>query len=381
MIKNIIKMKREIYLDNSSTTKVYPEVFREMKPYFLKKYGNPSSLHEIGEEASKAINEARENIAKVINAKPWEIYFTSGGTESDNLAIQGLARANPKKRKIVIGSIDHAAIVSTCNYLKTKKYLVSKIPVDEKGLLDYNSLKKEINQNTLVFSTTHSNSVIGVIQDLKKIGDLCEKKGVFFHVDAAQSFGKLKIDVEEMKIDLLSGSAHKLGGPKGIGFLYVKKKTKIVPLIFGGGQEKNLRSGTENVPGIVGFSKALEISNGVNKIKMEYLRNRLMEDLEKLGGKINGSKKKRIYNNVHVSFPKVSGQSLVLFLSNKNIYVSSGSACDSKKEREDYVLKSLGLTDNEINGSIRISLNEENNEKQIKIFLKELEKILNKLRI
>ena len=281
----------------------------------------------------------------------------------------------------MIGSIDHAAIVSTCNYLKTKKYLVSKIPVDEKGLLDYNSLKKEINQNTLVFSTTHSNSVIGVIQDLKKIGELCEKKEVFFHVDAAQSFGKLKIDVEKMKIDLLSGSAHKLGGPKGIGFLYVKKKTKIVPLIFGGGQEKNLRSGTENVPGIVGFSKALEISNGVNKIKMEYLRNRLMEDLEKLGGKINGSKKKRIYNNVHVSFPKVSGQSLVLFLSNKNIYVSSGSACDSKKEEEDYVLKSLGLTDNEINGSIRISLNEENNEKQIKIFLKELERILNKLRI
>ena len=378
-------MKRKFYLDEAATTKVYPEVLKDMEKYYLEEYGNPSSLHEMGEKAQKAINEAREILAREINAKPNEIIFTSGGTESDNLAIQGLARAYPKKKKILISAIEHAAVMETCNFLGKEGYEVVKIRVNKDGLVNIDELKKEIDKNTdniLLVSIMHANNIFGTIQDIAAIGKLCKENNVIFHTDAIQSFGKLKIDVKKMNIDILSASAHKIHGPKGIGFLYVKDGIKIKPLIFGGGQEKDLRSGTENVPGIIGFAEALELTKNVNKEKIRKIRDKLMSELEKIGGNVNGTKdENRIYNNVHVSFLGIDNETLVAFLSHKGIYVSAGSACDSKKEKEDYVLRALGLNKKEISGSIRITLNEEVTDKDIGFIVREIEKVVKKLKI
>ncbi|MCH7568125.1 MAG: cysteine desulfurase [Nanoarchaeota archaeon] len=372
--------RKQIYLDYAATTPVDKEVVKEMQKYFLEEYGNPSSLHELGEKAFDEINKAREKLAKEIDARSWEIIFTSGGTESDNLAIQGLARAYTKK-KIIISAIEHPAIMDVCNHMEGQGYEIKKIKVDKSGLLDMAKLENEIDDNTLLVSIIHVNNIIGTIQDLGKIGELCRKKDVLFHTDAVQSFGKLKIDVEKMNIDLLSASGHKLGGPKGIGFLYVREGVKISPLIYGGGQEKGLRSGTENVPGIVGFAKALELSKKINKEKVRKLRDRLIEGLGDIDGRINGSSEKRIYNNVHVSFQGIESESLVYYLSKKGIYVSAGSACDSKKEKEEHVLKAIGLKEKDIGGSLRISLSQELTSKDIDFVVKEIKKSVEKLRV
>lgn len=368
---------KEIYLDNAATTKVKKEVVLEMEKYFTGKFGNPSSLHEKGDETSDAINKVRKNIAKELGAKIHEIVFTSGGTESNNLAIQGIFRTKHKKKKIVISSIEHSSVMQICKFLERKGFEVVKIPVDKKGFTDLEVLEKSVDKNTLLVSVMAVNNIFGTIQNLKAIGKICKKKRVYFHTDAVQGFGKFKINVKDLGIDLLSASSHKIGGPKGIGFLYVKSGTKIQPLFFGGGQEKGLRSGTENVPGIIGFGKALEIYKKKNWEKIEKLRNLLFYGLEKIGGVINGSKEKRVLNNVNVSFSGANAENLIYRLSEKKIYVSSGSACDSKKKEDDLILKSLGLNGKEILGSLRLTLDEENSEKDIKKVVKEISKLLN----
>jgi len=371
----------KIYLDNSATTKLNPKVLKEMQKYFLEEYGNPSSQHKLGEKAQEAITKARENIAKELNCKPQEVYFTSGATESNNLAIQGLAKANPNKRKIIISSIEHPSINELCVFLESQGYKIVKIPVDNQGHIRLDALKRELTPDTLLVSIIHVNNLFGTIQNLDKIGELCQENNIPFHTDASQSLGKLNIDVQKSNITLLSASAHKINGPKGIGLLYIKEGTVIKPLFYGGGQEKGLRSGTENVPLIVGFAKSLELHKKINKDKIESLKDKLIDELIKLGGKINGSLQNRIYNNIHVSFPLVDSSVLVQYLSNRGIYVSSGSACESKKEKEEQALKALGLNSLESKSSIRITLNEETTEKDLSKVISEIQKAIKKLTI
>ena len=369
----------KLYLDNASTTKVYASVVKEMEKFFLEEYGNASSTHALGENAKKAMNIAREKIAKEINAKPWEIIFTSGATEANNLALIGLAKAS-NKRKIVISAIEHPSITEPCRYLESIGYKIVRIPVDAQGHLRIDRLKDEVEKNSseiLVVSVMHVNNIIGTVQDIVKIGEICRKNNVLFHTDAAQSFGKLAID--SSKLDLISASGHKIGAGKGIGFLYIKEGIKIEPIMYGGGQERGIRSGTENIPGIIGVAKALELTKKVNKDKIMKIRQELIEELQKIGGKINGSIQERIYNNVNVSFPLVEAGTLIEYLSRKGIFVSSGSACNSKKEKEDETLRAIGLSDMEAKGSVRITLNEDIKQTDVKIIIGEIKKAVKKL--
>ena len=375
----------EIYLDNAATTRVYEEVAKEVYNQNLNDYGNPSSLHELGEKAQKEMNEAREKIARSINAKPQEIVFTSGGTESNNFAILGLIRSSPNRKTIIISGVEHTSINEICNTLQSEGggYKIIKIPVDKQGIIKINDLEKEIEKNSedlLLVSVINVNNVIGSVQPIAEIGTMCKKRRVIFHTDAVQSFGKLDLDVKKMNIDLLSASAHKIGGPKGVGFLFVKEGVNISPLIIGGGQERGLRSGTENVPGIVGFAKALEMQKKIDKGRINDVRDKFFTELERIGGKINGSKNNRIYNNVHVSFPGIEANTLIAFLSKKGIYVSSGSACESKKKKEDETLKAIGLTKQEQEGSIRITINEEITEKDVYLVVGGIKKALETVR-
>ncbi len=356
---------KTLYLDDAATTRVSGNVLRRMTKLFTLKYGNPSSSHEMGERARKAVTDARIKLAQEINAKPWELIFTSGVTEANNLALQGLVRAS-KRKKIIISAIEHASVMEICSYLEKHGYEIVKIPVNRDGLIDLDFLKREIDSNTLLVSVMHVNNVLGTIQDLGAIGEICAKHQVLLHTDAAQSFGKLEIDVKKMNVGMLSASSHKIGGPKGAGFLYVKEEVKIEPIIFGGGQERGLRGGTENVPAIVGFSAALDEIKKINKKKIEILRDKLFFELEGLGGNINGSRDRRIYNNIHVSFRGIDGGALAAFLSAKNIYVSTGSACETKRKNEDHVLSAISLERSLAKGSIRISLNSEIRWKDIK---------------
>jgi len=374
-------MKKIIYLDNAATTRVYPEVAEEMKKYLTEEYGNPSSIHSLGDRAAEAVKIAREKIAKEIGAKPWEIIFTSGGTEANNLAINGLGIANNKKKKIIISSMEHPSVSELCKFLQNWGYKIAEIPVDKEGIVNIDKLEKEIDDETLLVSIMHVNNEIGTMQDIKRIGEICRQKRVYFHTDAVQSFGKLNIDVNNMKIDLLSASGHKIGGPKGIGFLYIREGVKISPIMIGGGQERGFRSGTENVAGIAGFAKALDLTKKVNKDKIIKLRYTLIFELEKICGKINGSKTKRIYNNVNISFPGIEGDTAVIYLSEKGIMCSTGSACKSKHLEQSKVLKAIGLNDKEISGSLRFTLNEDISEKDINYIVSEVDKVVKKLRI
>ncbi len=368
-------MNKELYLDNASTTPVYVEVVKAMNEVMLEDYGNPSSMHELGENALKLVNEVRLKIAREINASPEEIYFTSGASESNNIALRTLI--DKRKDILVISSVEHPSVWEVASFMEKAGNKVIKIKVNEVGEIDYNELEnvlKKFSKRIKLVSIMHVNNIIGTIQDLDEIGRLCKKYGVLFHTDAVQSFSKLKIDVKKSNISMLSASAHKIGGPKGIGFIYIKKGIEVLPWLYGGGQERGLRSGTENVPGIIGFGKALEIQRKIDKKKIEKIRDKLSLELEKIGGKINGSREKKIYNNIHVSFSEVDGRGLVVYLSEKGIYVSAGSACDSKKEKEDYVLKAIGLSKEEQRGSLRISLNENFKDADIKRVVSEIKK-------
>jgi len=378
-------MRNIIYLDNAATTKVDGDVLKAMLPYFTESYGNASSLHSEGQKAKKAMEEARKNIAESINAMPEEIIFTSGGTESDNLAIKGLAFAYPDKKHIIISRIEHPAVLEACNEMQKQGYKISHIGVDKEGIVDIAELEKAIESsksNILIVSIMHVNNEIGTIQPIEKIAALCRKHNVFFHTDAVQSFGKLEIDVKKQGIDMLSASAHKINGPKGIGFLYVRNGIKIKPIINGGGHEKGRRSGTENIAGIVGMAKAVELANAIkNQKKISKIRDALLNKILRIkGARLNGSREKRIYNNINVSFDGVEGESLVMLLDKAGIAASTGSACSSNKLEPSPVLKAIGLSDMGAHGSLRITLGHENTEKEIDYAAKKINESVEKLR-
>ncbi len=368
---------KNIYLDNAATMPVYSEVVKEMEKTMIDNYGNPSSTHELGEKARIEIDNARKVIARELGGRAEEIIFTSGATESNNLAILGLAKANNGvKKKIIISSIEHSSVLEVCEALKAEGYEIVEIPVDKEGFVGLKRLEEEIDSKTLLVSVIHANNEIGVLQDLRKIGALCKRKGVLFHTDAVQSFGRERINVRDFGIDLLSASGHKIGGPKGIGFLFIRQGVDIKPIMYGGGQERWLRVGTENVPGIAGFAKALEITKKIDEEKVRKVRDYFMIELEKMGGKINGSREKRAAGNVHVSFSGLDADYAVIKLSQKGIMCSTGSACESKRKGEKRILKAIGLNEKEIAGSLRFGLREGTGKKDIDFVVGEIGKIV-----
>lgn len=379
-------MKRmRIYLDHSATTPVDARVVEAMLPYFTRKFGNASSLHAFGREARSAVEEARASVAKLINAQSEEIIFTSGGTESDNLALSGLAMANSEKGKhIITSSIEHHAVLDTCKHLEEQGFKVTYLPVDGDGLIGVEEVEKAIAKDTILISIMHANNEIGTIEPVAEIGALAREKGIYFHTDAVQSAGKLEVDVNKLSVDLLSLSSHKIYGPKGAGALYIRKGTRIKPIIHGGGHERRLRSGTENVPGIAGFGKACEIAREELSSQYEHLiglRDRLMAEMLKIPDtRLNGHRFKRLPNNMNCSFSYIEGESLILALDEHGIAASTGSACSSKSLEPSHVLRAIGLSPIEAHGSLRLSLGRANTMGEIDYLLKVLPEAVERLR-
>jgi len=343
---------KTLYLDNAATTPLAIEVTKELNKQ-IKNYGNPSSRHAIGKTAKEEVEKVREKIAKFINAKPEEIFFTSGATESNNWAMKGTALANPLKKHILISCIEHPSILETCETIKKQGYTIDLVSVNKEGVINIEELKKKISDNTLLVSIMHVNNEIGTIQPLEEIAKICKEKNIVFHTDAVQSFGKIKIDAS--KVDLLSVSGHKLNAIKGIGFLYIKKGTKISPLLNGGGQERNMRSGTENFLGIVSIGKAIELKRRINEASQSRVR--IIKKLLKIPGTIlNGSIERGACNIISLSFYGIEGESLQMLLDEEGISVSTGSACSSNKLSASHVLKAIGVDEYHINGNIRLSL-------------------------
>ena len=368
-----------IYLDNGATTPVDKEVAKEMNSYLIDRYGNASSLHKKGREAKEALEKAREIIAKSVNASKEEIIFTASGTESNNLAIKGLVEAYPKKNHIITSKIEHPSILEVCKYLEKKGHKVDYISVDKQGIVDLEEIKRKINASTLIVSVMHVNNEIGTIQPIEEIAKLCKGK-CFFHTDAVQSFGKLDINVRN-GIDLLSASAHKINGPKGVGFLYIKKGIKISPLLQGGGQESKIRSSTENIPGILAMARAVELIKKRDKEKIKKMRDKLLEKLLEIPeSKLNGSKEKRIFNNINVIFKNVEGESLVLMLDKFGVEASTGSACSSHSLKASHVLLSIGLGEEEAHGSLRLTLGWDFREEDIDYVAEKIKQAVEKLR-
>ena len=340
-----------MYLDNSATTAVSEEVLNEMEPYFREAYGNPSTLYSVGREAKKGLDKARQRVADAINADPKEIIFTSGGSESDNLAIKGIAlKLKGKGNHIITSEIEHPAVKETLHFLETLDFKVTYLPVYENGIVKVEDVKDAITQETILITIMHGNNEIGTLQPIAEIGKLARERKILFHTDAVQTFGKVKVDVEELNVDLLSLSSHKVHGPKGVGALYIKKGVRITPLIHGGGQERGIRSGTENVPGIVGFGKACEIAN--NNLEENYAR--LVKTRDEIIEKVldavpesylNGDRNERLPNVINFRFSSIEGESLILLLDAKGYQASTGSACSSKTLEASPVLKALNLDD------------------------------------
>jgi len=379
-------MLKRIYLDHAATTPVREEVLKEMQPYFSQKFGNASSLHSFGREARDAIEKSRTILAKIINAEPEEIIFTSGGTEADNMAIKETAFANRDKSRneIITSKIEHDAIIEPCKLLEKLGFKITCLNVNKEGIVDLEQLKKTITPKTILVSIMHANNEIGTIQPIEEIARICKTREVYFHTDAVQTFCKEKIDVKKMNIDMLSASSHKIYGPKGVGFLYIKKGTKIGALIHGGGHEFGLRSGTENVAGIVGFAKAAELMNKEREkenLRLKKLRDKFIQEILKIKGtNINGSLRQRLSNNVNISFKGVEGEGIVLKLDKYGIAISTGSACSSKSLEPSHVLLALGLSHLDAHGSLRITLGRSNTEKDINYLLSVLPKIIEELR-
>ncbi len=353
---------RKIYFDNAASTRVDERVIRAMEPYFGSKYGNASSIHGFGREAKEAIENARKIIAKRIGARAREIIFTSGGTEGNNFVLKGLFFSNyPRKNHIITSKIEHDCILNACKWLESLGARVTYLDVDKEGFIDLEQLEKAINERTFLVSIMQANNEVGTIQNLKAIGEICKKRGVLFHTDACQSFTKVPLDVNKMNLDLVTLNSHK---------------------IHGGGHEKGLRSGTENVSGIVGFGKAVEISSRKDVEKMEKLRDILIEGILKIPNvKLNGPKgEKRLCNNVNVCFNDIEGESIGGYLESKGIFVSTGSACASHTLASSHVLRAMGLSPQQINSSIRISISRYTSEEEVRYFLKVLPKIVKKLR-
>lgn len=375
-----------IYLDHSATSPVNPEVLKAMEPFFSQEFGNASTFYSLGRTARQAMEAARENVASLIGASPQEIIFTSGGTESDNMAIKGTAyKWKNKGKHIITSAIEHPAVEETCRYLEKQGFEVTYLPVYEEGIVRIEDVLAAIREDTILITIMHANNEIGTIQPIAEIGEIARKKGIIFHSDAVQTVGKIPVDVEKLNVDLLSISAHKLYGPKGIGALYVKKGVFLEPLIHGGGHERALRPGTENVPGIVGLGKACEIALKNLKKDQEYvtrLRNQLiagiLENLEE--SYLNGDPDKRLPNNAHLRFNGIEGESLVLHLDAKGIAASTGSACSSKKLEPSHVLMALGLEKVEAHGSLRLSLGTENTPEDIEYTIKSIKEAVTTLR-
>lgn len=375
--------KKEIYLDNASTTKVDEAVMKAMLPYFTKEYGNASSQHFKGVEAKRALENSRKIIAKSINANTDEIIFTSGGTESNNFILKSLFFDNyPKKDHIIVTKIEHDCILRTCKWLETKGAKVTYLDVDSEGFVNPKDLENSITEKTFLVSIIHGNNEIGTVQDLKKLGEICRKKNVPLHTDACQSFTKVPIGVKKMNLDFVTLNAHKIHGPKGVGAVYVNKNIKISPFFHGGGQERKLRSGTENIAGIVGFAKSVEIVSSKDVKKMYELREKLIEGILKIPDtSLNGPQgEKRLCNNVNIAFKNVEGESIGSYLETKGICTSTGSACMSNSTEPSHVLRAIGLNSNDVTSSVRFSLSKYTTKEEIELVLKELPNIVDKLR-
>ncbi len=358
-------------MDNSATTAVAPEVLEAMLPYFEELYGNASSLHAFGREARAGMEEARERVASLIRAEPEEVYFTSGGTESDNLALKGIALRNRAKgRHIITTSIEHPAVLEVCRGLEALGFEVTYLPVTREGLVEPAALEKAIGPETILISVMHANNEVGTIQPLKEIGEIAKEKEIYFHSDAVQTAGKIPLDAESLGLDLASISGHKLYGPKGVGALYVRKGTKIESIIQGGGHERSLRSGTENVPGIVGLGQACALAEESMVEEAERLtryRDGMIDFvLSHVDDSwLNGHPRERLPSNVNLGFGKVEGESLLLYLDAKGIAVSTGSACSSRKLQPSHVLTAIGLGPERCHGSLRITLGRYNTEEEV----------------
>lgn len=375
-----------IYLDNAATTKVADSVVDAMLPYFKEYYGNASSIYQLGAKSKEALDESREYIAGTIGAKTNEIYFTAGGSESDNWAIKATADAYAQKGKhIITSAIEHHAVLHTCEYLEKHGYEVTYVGVDENGVIKLDELKAAIRPDTILISVMFANNEIGTIQPIKEIGEIAKEHDILFHTDAVQAYAQVPINVDEMHIDMLSASGHKLNGPKGIGFLYIRKGIKIRSFVHGGQQERGRRAGTENIPGIVGLAAAAKRSFSMLEEKMQkeielrdYLISRIEAEIPYC--RLNGDRKKRLPNNVNFSFQFIEGESMLILLDSKGIAASSGSACTSGSLDPSHVLLAIGLPHEIAHGSLRLTLSEENTKEEMDYVVEQLTAILERLR-
>ena len=377
-------MKR-IYLDYAATTPTHPDVIETMLPHFTDSFGNPSSIYSYGQEAKGTIEKAREQVATLIGARDEEIVFTSGGTEADNFAIEGAALANPERNHVITSAIEHHAVIETCRFLERRGFRVTYLPVDKEGMINPTDVRNTITDKTSLISIMHANNEIGIIQPIKELAVIAREAGVYIHTDAVQTVGQIPVDVDDLGVDLLSMSAHKLYGPKGVGALYIRKGTRLVPFMHGGGQERNRRGGTENVPGIVGLGRATEIAREVMTEEIErqtQLRDRLINSiLEQIDGvRLNGHPRNRLPNNVNVSVDYVEGESMLLNLDLENICASTGSACSSSSLEASHVLLALGLPHEQAHSSLRFTVGKWTTEEDIDHVLEVLPRIVARLR-
>ena len=379
-------MKTRIYLDNAATTRTSQEVVDAMLPYFTESYGNPSSIYELGQRSKEAITKAREEIAKVIGAKTEEIYFTAGGSEADNWAIKAAYEAYKNKgNHIITTKIEHHAVLHTCQYLEKQGAKVTYLDVDENGLIDLEQLQKAITPETILITIMFANNEIGTIEPVKEIGMIAKEHGILFHTDAVQVFGQVPIDVDEMNIDMLSSSAHKINGPKGIGCLYIRKGVKIRSFIHGGAQERKRRAGTENVPGIVGYGVAARMAAETMEARTrkeqelrDYFIRRVLDEVTYT--RLNGDPEKRLPNNANFSFRFIEGESLLIMLDMKGIAGSSGSACTSGSLDPSHVLLAIGLPHEIAHGSLRLTLGADTTKEDLDYTLEQIKEIVAKLR-
>jgi cysteine desulfurase len=375
----------EVYMDYAATTPVDQRVIKAMQPYFNEKFGNTMSLHRQGREAKKALTESRETIAKLMNTKPDELFFTGSATEANNTVIKGIAYANKNKGKhIITSAIEHHCILEPAQWLEEQGYEITKLPVDKDGLINLTDLQNSIRKDTILVSIMHANNEIGTLQDIEQIGKICKERNVYFHSDAAQSFGKIPIDVKKMNIDMLSINAHKMYGPKGVGGLYIKKGTKIEPLLHGGGQEKHKRASTVNVPGIVGFAEAAKIQQNEMESdakKQTLFRDKLIKEMLNIEDSyLNGHRINRLPNNASFWFAYIEGESLLMQLDIEGISASTGSACSSDSLEASHVLLAIGLEPKQAHGSLRLSLGKYTTAEEIDYVIDTIPKAVERLR-
>lgn len=376
---------RSVYLDHAATTPVHPEVLAAMLPYFSEDFGNASSVHHFGRKTRIAVDQARATLAEAIGALPQEIYFTSGGTEADNIAILGVAKAlGAKGKHIITSGIEHHAVLETCEALEKQGFAVTYVPVDQHGLVRVADVEAAIRPDTILITIMHANNEIGTIQPIAAIGALAKSRGILMHTDAVQSMGSLRVKVDELQVDMLSFSAHKIYGPKGAGALYVRRGTRVKPIWFGGSQERKLRTGTENVPGIIGLAKAVELAvqeMDQRNAHLRLLRDKLVAGLTSVPDvTLNGHAEQRLPGNVNISVKYVEGESLILSLDMKGIAVSSGSACTSGSLEPSHVLLCMGLDHLQAHGSLRLTLGRDNTEEDIDYVLEVFPGIVERLR-